>query len=302
MVKSLRALGGILLIAPSMAVIPLTANAAAPVFDSFTNDNGLIVVNCPAGFTCETLTFTNDGFAQTQWVDQAGGITYIHTVIDDQAGGYRDESFVRLGSDNGIMSRQTHTENNPSLGLFQNTSSMNIGWANPNPNADNPTMEIVQLLQNDAEGFTSRFDMLLINDGAGDVQDRSITIDQRAALSQEAGDVQAFVLEGRAGAFTSAGSITLAPTTFDGDNNPLNGGTVSWTDGQDVMVRWIGQSIDLDAQGLSVFGFQGVLNNDTGDEATTFSTTSTGIIPDNGGYLPPFDWDATFGATAPTLP
>jgi hypothetical protein len=72
------------------------------------------------------------------------------------------------------------------------------------------------------------------------------------------------------------------------------------------MIRWIGQSIDLGAQGTAVFGFEGIINNTpaTPVEATTFSTTSAGIVVDGTdpqGYGTPFDWDTIFGATPPSL-
>lgn len=318
MVKSLRIFCGTLAIAPLMALLPLVSQAGGlPVFNQWAVDAGDITVTCPAGFSCEVVSF-GDGFTQVQWVDTGDGTTYIQTVITDLGAtapdptdlDYRDESFVQLGSGNGIMSQQSHVQDD-ALGVFTNSSSLMIGWANPTPGPGSANVNIDQSFQSDGtavagDEFITSFSMEIINDGGGTVQDRSITIDQTAGLGDgvnPSNDEQRFLLERRQGAFTTAdGSITLDATSFDASNNPLNGGTVDWVTGDDVMVRWIGQSIDLGAQGQSQFGFEGVTNFTDDEEATTFSQTSTGIIPDGGGgYEAPFDWDTTFGPTAPQL-
>jgi hypothetical protein len=80
------------------------------------------------------------------------------------------------------------------------------------------------------------------------------------------------------------------------------------------MLRWIGQNINLGAQGTAVFGYEGIVKYVNGSnsatiasEATTFSTGSTGIKEDTTapidpeGYETPFDWDTDFG-TPPTIP
>lgn len=321
--NKIRSLCGTSLLASCAMLVPLAAHAGgAPVFDNWTVDGGTIEgatdeTPCAAGFTCETLTI-GDGFIQVQWVDQGNGDTYIQTVITDAGATgapgdltYVDESFVRLGSDNGIMARQRNQQEGDD-GVFSNQSQLAIGWANPNPDGDNPNMIISQsFVSEGVEGvegdeFLNAFTMRIVN--ATDSTDRaqSMTVEQQLGLGdglEATTDVQHFLLEGRQGAFTDQGSITLDATSFvDGD--PQNGGTVAWADGDDVMVRWIGQRLDLDEQGQSQFGFQGIVNNTSGEEATTFSTTSTGIEPDGaGGYVTPFDWHETFGdAPTPTLP
>lgn len=327
MINKTRSLCSTALLASVMTLAPLASQAASPVFDNWSVTGGTIAgpgntTPCSTGFTCETLSI-GDGFIQVQWVDAVSGVTYIQTVITDTGAAgnpgdlpYVDESFVRLGSENGIMAQQRHAETDDLGGQFTNSSQLAIGWANPTPDADNPNMIINQSFQSAGEAgvvgdeFSNTFAMLIIQ-GTGDeaqTGDRSITVDQRVGLGDGVtgtDDVQRFLLEGRRGAFTTAGSLELgAPTGNVGGAE--GGGTVSWADGDDVMVRWIGQRLDLDSEGQSLFGFQGIVNNsqdldDATREATTFSTSSTGIEEaDGGGYVPPFNWHETFGAVAPT--
>lgn len=314
MIKDLRSLctGTLLAVA---AALPMSAQAAGPVFDNWSVANGAISgaggpTPCAAGFTCEVLSI-GDGFIQVQWVDVGASATYIQTIVTDTGASgdpadlaYVDESFVQLGASNGILAQQRHATTDVD-GEFTNSSQLAIGWANPTPDGNNPTMTITQAFVSDGTGvagdeFSNEFTMLLIN-GTGGV-DRAITVDQRVGLGDgidATSDVQRFVLEGRRGAFTTPGSIDLGPS-FGGASLGPDPDPVTWVAGNDVMVRWLGQNVDLDEQGLSRFGFQGIINNTTGVEATTFSTSSTGIEPDGAGYVPPFDWHATFGNTAPT--
>jgi len=291
---------------------------ALPVFDNWTVANGTIDVNCPAGFTCEALT-TGDGFAQWQWVETATGSTFIQTIITDQGAGavggtpstglpYSDESFIMLGGTNGISSRQHYLQDDTATTgtIFQNTTALNTGWAQINPT--DPDMDVTQTLTVDAtpavsgDEFSSSFEMHLIHDAGGTTTGSNITIAQDSGLGNGATtstDTQEFQLVHLQGSYvTSASSITLDPSTT------ASGGTVAWSAGDDIMIRWIGQSIDLGAQGTAVFGFEGITNNTTVSDASTFSTTSAGITVDGTdpqGYGTPFDWDTIFGATPPSL-
>lgn len=315
MINRIESLLTTALLASVMAALPLSAQAASPVFNNWSVNNGAITgtggntVPCAPGFTCETLSI-GDGFIQVQWVDTNSNITYIFTGITEPGAtgnpttlNYVDQSFVRLGSENGIMAQQRHIQTDAE-GTFSNTSQLNIGWANPSPDGNNPTLSIEQSFASDGgsalgDEFSNTFVMLLINGGGANV-DRSITVDQRVGLGDgvtASDDVQRFVLEGRQGAFTTPGSLTLGQPI--GSTEP-GGGTVTWAAGNDIMVRWLGQRLDLGDQGASAFGFQGVINNTTDAEATTFSTSSTGIVPEGAGYQAPFDWHATFGPDAPT--
>lgn len=333
MINDIRSLCTKVLFASFVVVAPLAAQAAgSPVFDNWTVSNGAIQplsgdaddAPCAAGFTCEILS-RGDGFIQVQWVDTGNAATYIQTIITNpDANGapntllYLDESFVRLGGDNGIMARQRHSEGDPDSveGEFTNTSQLAIGWANAGLGA--PTLSITQSFESNGapdsatgDEFRNTFSMgLNTNPGfAG----RSISVDQHVGMGdglEPSSDVQRFVLEGRQGVFTEAGDMTLG-APIGSNTNSAGGGTVEWAAGDNVMVRWLGQTVDLvdqdgNSQGVSVFGFQGVLNSTTGDEVTTFSTANTGIVPGGAapptgtGYVPPFDWHQTFGTTAPT--
>ncbi len=304
MSKGIRGFYGVLAAAPAMALLPFAVNAAAglPVFGGWTVENGVIDHTCPEGFNCEVVVGGIDGFAQIS-VTAPGEPTYIWTIITDpnansgDPNAYRDESFVRQGSDNGILAQQSHAQSDD-LGDFTNMSTLRIGWANPEPDALNPNLEINQSFIGSEDEFISTFDMLIIHDENGQVQDRSMTIDQRVIFSEAdpIDDQQRFLLEQRQGQFTSAGGITFAECQEDVC-------TVAWAEGDDVMMRWIGQQINLEGQGVSLFGFQGVTNlsADPVEEITTFSLDSAGINDGANGASPPFGWDETFGATPPSL-
>ena len=297
---------------------------ALPVFDTWTATNGdiSVPVNCASGYVCETLT-TGDGFAQVQWVETATGDTFIQTVITDAGASgdssdlpYSDESFIMLGGTNGISSRQHYFQDDTGVGgtgtIFENTTALNTGWAQTDP--DTPDMDVTQELTvnptdigpggDTAAGdeFASVFEMHLIHDSAGNVTGSSVSISQDSGLGNgvdDSTDSQEFQLVHLQGSYVAAGSsITLDPTAT------ASGGTVTWSAGEDIMITWIGQSVDLGAQGEAVFGFEGITNNTTAAEATTFSTTSAGITTDGSdaqGYGAPFDWDTIFGATPPQL-
>lgn len=312
MIKEIRSLCTGALLA-GVAAFSLSAQAASPVFDNWSVSSGAITAGCGAGFTCSVLS-RGDGFIQVQWVDSVGGTTYIQTIVTDpNANGtpanlaYVDESFVQLGGSNGILAQQRHASSDAD-GTFTNSSQLAIGWANPTPDGNNPTMTIAQSFVSDGgaatgDEFSNTFVMQLINGTGG--TDRSISVDQRVGLGDgitPTEDVQRFVLEGRQGAFTTAGSLDLGPS-FGGATTGPDPAQVTWSAGDDVMVRWLGQQLDLNEQGVSVFGFQGIVNNTSQVEATTFSTATTGIEPEGSGYEPPFDWHSMFGpAPTPELP
>jgi hypothetical protein len=328
----LRSLVGVFSSVAWMLVSSIS-NAAAPgpsFFDNWqvTGGNATITPGaCPSGYSCQILT-TGAGFLQQQLTETATNTSYIQTVITDTNApdtqnpatlGYRDESFVQLGGSNGVLGHQVQSQVTNGT-TFTSSSTLANGWANPTPSSTSPNMSITQSLDSPGgaatgDEFNNTFSMMIINDPTtGNVTDRSMSIDQKVGLGNgvtNSTDEQRFVLEQRQGAFTTAnGSLTLAATSFDSNNQPINGGTVSWVSGDDVMVRWIGQRLDLGAQGTSQFGFEGAINNTTGpsSEKTTFSTTSTGIVTGTGphGYEVPFDWNSIFNTatrtTAPTLP
>jgi hypothetical protein len=327
---NLNRLGG-----ASLLLLAVAPAKALPVFDNWSVANGAVNVNCPNGFTCETLT-TGDGFAQVQWVDTNNGDTYIQTVITDTgaSGGspsalnYSDESFVMLGGSNGISSRQHYIQDdtNTTGTLFDNTAELNTGWAQVNPG--DPDMTVSQLLTVDADlvgggsdtftgnNFRSQFDMELIHDTAGTATGSSISISQDSGLGSTGDpdsedDIQKFRIVHLQGDYvTGPGSLTLDPSSATAGD----GGNVQWIAGDDIMLRWIGQNINLGAQGTAVFGYEGIVKYVNGSnsatiasEATTFSTASTGIKEDTTapidpeGYETPFDWDTAFG-TEPTIP
>lgn len=329
MVNTIRSICGTPVLASfAMLAAPFALHAAAPVFDNWTIDGGAIegttgATPCGTGFTCETLT-VGDGFIQVQWVDANTGDAYIQTVITDAGATgspgdltYVDESFVRLGSNNGIMARQRNQQEGTD-GVFTNSSTLAIGWANPNPDGSNPNMIIEQSFESEGvpavtgDEFLNAFTMRIVNATDTNPRSQSMTVEQQLGLGDgitASADAQHFLLEDRQGAFTETdGTMTLDPSigfSFGGGaQDAQNGGNVTWEAGEQVVMTWIGQRLDLGNQGLSQFGFQAIRNvtPDSEQEATTFSTSSADISDGAGGFRPPFDWHATFGPDAPALP
>lgn len=314
MIKKLGTLSGIFVFAPALALVPMMAQAQLPTLgSSWTVDNGAINNVCPAGFQCEVLSF-GDGFAQIQWVG-AGG-TFIQTIITDldATGGpgtlnFSDENFVQLGASNGIMSNQNHQQVDADGVEFNASSIMNIGWANPNPDEANPNLIFNQSFNSpDADPgseFIVDFTMRVIHGETSADDSRSISVAQLIGLDA-VNDAQRFRLERRDGSFTfEGGTLTLGSAVTDNEGSELTGGDLSWLEGEDVMVRWIGQEIDIgDGQGQSTFGFQGATRfNAQGaidDDISTFSTVNASIDDGQGGINPPFDWHAIFG-DVPTM-
>ena len=133
---SVKAIG---LVGVVAMILPMGIQAA-PVFDNWSADTGTITPDTGAGSYCGstgvscTPLVSGDGFLQQQVVDS--GVTYIQTIITDSGAGavggtaatglpYSDESFIRQGATNGIMSQQRSVESTTGVNTqfdFSNTS------------------------------------------------------------------------------------------------------------------------------------------------------------------------------------
>ena len=186
--------------------------------------------------------------------------------------------------------------------------------------------------------FSSDFGLKINLDTAGNQTGKSMSMAQNVEMGNgikvNTTDIQRFVIEQRSGDMLAnanpAGGFKLGNTSFDSSGNALNGtnndpGTfddampdpLTWQadngttiTGDDVMMVWLGQQVSDDSGGLSVFGFERTtVKGDTtnasptpNQEATTFSTATTGIDNTEVSTAKPFNWDtATFGLI-PTLP
>lgn len=315
-------------IAGAFAMLLPMGLQAAPVFDNWSAANGTITPD-PNGYcgqpnvTCTPLV-SGDGFLQQEVVEGVGqnAVTYIQTIITDPGAGaqggtpanqlpYSDESFIRQGATNGIMGQQRSTESTATFN-FSNAATLYMGWASALKPQGAGNMNIDQSFTDqgnaavNGDGLFNSFVMNINLDAGGNVTGKKMSLRQNLGMGDGQADnpnnAQSFVIEQRAGDQNgAAGSLTLAQTAQN------NGGTVSWQAGEDVLVTWLGQQVntsgDPNNPSLSLFGFQSVTNNTTPASASTFSTTQVDIEPDPnnpGSYLPPFDWDAAFGA-APTL-
>jgi len=305
-------------VAASLLMTPVISQAVNPAFDTWTVASG-VISGCPTA-SCTPLV-EGDGFKQQQVVD--GTVRYIQTIITDlganaanqaavQALPYSDESFIQLDASTGILSNQ-RTTSVTGTSTFTSTSALEMGWAatvDAN-NVPNPNMNISQGFTDTGgaatgDEFQNAFNVKLyiVNDVNGNpvVQGKSMTVDQVVEMGDgvtlNTTDVQRFVIEQRSGnQVATGGQLVLAPTSA----TTLNGGTVDWVAGDDVMVTWLGQSLNTN-NGSTLFSYQSAKNLTTtgipsaNSFAETFSTTSTDVT------TTPFAWDATSFGAAPTLP
>lgn len=299
----------------AISVVGMSSVAqAAPTFGDWSVTGGTISLGTSycttSGVTCTPLV-TGDGFAQYEVTE--GASVYVFTVITDAGADgnpstlpYYDESYIQRGNSSGIMGRQ-HSFDTASN--FSSDTSIYTGWATANaPSGAN--LDIQQGFVSPGTGvvgdeFQSAFHLLeTINATTGAVEGKTMSVRQDAALGdgivQNDTDRQSFAIEYRSGThLTSAGSLTLgfAPSPS----------TLGWAAGDEVMVTWIGQSINVAGTGgtdMSYFGYEGLDNKTTPATISTFSTSNTDVVVDAAtttGYVAPFDWDSAFGSVLPVL-
>ncbi len=294
-----------------------------------------------AGGSCSPLV-SGDGFLQESVKDTATGTTYIRTIITDSgatltAAGlsgntaatalpYTDESFVRQDQTAGILSQQRSSESTAAntttdVGAtsFSSNAKLAMGWAQGTILAGQTTaLRDVNITQNlvdegvnsvAGDTFTNDFSLANTRNASGNVTGQSMSIRQdvkmATATTTTPTDVQSFVVEQRKGTDVgTAGSITLGQATGSINPSASTGGTLNYSAGEDIMLTWIGQTINTANAGatatLSKFGFEGVTNKTTPATVSTFSTIDTGLQV-GGSDVAPFAWDTVFGATGPTV-
>ena len=140
----------------ALAAAPIAAFAAAPAaFDNYTQDGAGNITSGTAG--CSSLGVNEAGFAQEQCT--IGGATYIHTILNDQAG-FTDESWVEMGGTGGIADKQTVAETSGTE-VFGSTAQLNTG-----------SFEVVgvdtriglnQAISDSGAGFAAGFDFAEMN-------------------------------------------------------------------------------------------------------------------------------------------
>jgi hypothetical protein len=287
----------IITLASAASMLPGVAFAANPTFGAWTATNGVGIGGCPTGFTCEEIN-SGDGFSQATVTENADpSNAFIRTIVTDVAAGcnsfatcaFSDENFVKTdGTSTGISARQSIND----LPLnFSSSVELASGWALV-PNT--PSVNINQGLTADPDGtanngdeFNTAFNLQVNLDGSGNQTGKSMNVSQDVGLGAGTTDNQVFDVRERSGTLqTIPGSATLA------------GDSVSWVAGDDVLLTWISQDVDIGSTGSSLFAFQSVENKttDPGNPVSDFSTTSND--PTNA----PFDWGAgsdvenTFGS------
>jgi hypothetical protein len=324
-VKSLALVGA------TAALLPVgSAVAGGPGFDNIVleaNSTGTLS-GCPTGTPSDcTPLISGDGFLQQEV--RVGTETYIQTVIIDPLSSnaaadtdistlsFSDITFIQMsGSTNGIKGLQRITDDplntnaaDTSGNLFSGTTQLLIGaWADELGVAD---LVISQDFRDNSgtgtaigsgtdasqteDDFVNTFSLEINLDGNTQLG-KSMDMQQDVGMSDPTvtspgDDFQRFVIRQRSGdLLTAAGSLELGPASA----GTTSGGTVEWTDSEDVMMTWLGQRVNLGGTGSAIFGFQSVDNrSDSVDPISTFSTSTAGTDS-------PFTWDTNFG-DAPSL-
>ena len=323
-VKSLALVGA------TAALLPVgSAVAGGPGFDNIILESGTTgtLSGCPTGNSADcTPLIDGDGFLQQEV--RVGGQTYIQTVIIDplssnaaadtdvSALAFSDITFIQMsGSTNGIKGLQRITDDplntnaaDTTGNLFSGTTQLLIGaWADEVGVAD---LVITQDFRDNSgtgaaigssaasqteDDFVNNFSLEINLDGNTQL---GVKMDMQQdvgmsdpTVTSPGDDFQRFVIRQRSGnLMPAAGSLELGlPSAGSG------GGTVEWTDSEDVMVTWLGQRVNLGGTGSAIFGFQSIDNrSDSIDPISTFSTSSAGTDS-------PFTWDAANFGTAPSL-
>ncbi len=322
---------GLALVGATAALLPIgSAMAGGPGFDGIqvNGDTTGTLSGCSAGAVCVPLV-TGEGFLQ-QEVRTADGSTFIQTIIIDPLianaapGGidvstlaFSDITFIQMsGSDDGIKARQRLSDipDDNTGNSFTSVTDLLIGdWALAG-HADAPNLRIVQeFVDNSTTGtaigttdstrteddFVNSFKLDVNLNDSGQQTGKRMTMLQDVGMSDPdvttpGDDFQRFVISQLSGdLLTSDGSLVLGtPSSGTG-----TGGSVDWSAGDDVLITWLGQRVNLGGVGNSIFGFQSVDNlSDTDAPISTFSTSTAEFTT-----ATPFEWNTTFGADAPTL-
>jgi len=338
--------------------LPMSAQAALNfgqwTVTTDTTNTGLIA-GCPSGVPADcTVLVTGEGFLQQQYDD--GTNVYIQTIVTDPTANatdpttlpYSDESFVRSsGTSNGIAGKQSMSDASFN---FSGSTTLYTGWAATTDGSIKPVnsanLNITQGFTDPGgtatgDEFSSSFGLKINLDVAGNQTGKSMSIGQIVEMGNgtvvNSTDIQSFIIEQRSGDMLTnanpAGGFKLGNTSFDVNNNALNGtnndpvGTfddnmpnpLTWqaddgstVKGDDVMLVWLGQQVSdsTTGGGLSKFGFErATVTGDTTNAsvtpdqtASTFSTDTTGIDTSVVDGTAPFNWDAATFGTIPTLP
>ena len=324
-VKSLALVGA------TAALLPVgNAVAGGPGFDNIVLESGSTgdLSGCPSTASCTPL-ISGEGFLQQEV--RLGTETYIQTVIIDPLSSnaaadtdistlsFSDITFIQMsGSTNGIKGLQRITDDplttnaaDTSGNLFSGTTELLIGaWADDGDPLTGDLAITQSFRDNSGTGTAigsgtdaSQTEDDFVNTFSLDINlDGNTQLGKKMDMQQDVGmsdptvtspgdDFQRFVIRQRSGdLLTAAGSLELGPASA----GTTSGGTVEWTDSEDVMMTWLGQRVNLGGTGSAIFGFQSVDNrSDSVDPISTFSTSSAGTDS-------PFTWDTNFG-DAPSL-
>lgn len=283
----------IITLAGVAAIMPDMASAATPAFGSWSSSAAGVITGCPAGFTCSVIN-SGDGFLQANVTD--GTDAFVQTIITDSASSctpatcpFSDENFVKTSGtagSNGIAAKQSSTD--AALG-FSSSVEINTGWALTGQSVDiNQTLsDIGTGTASDGDEFDTTFDLAInLHPTTGVQTGKSMNIGQDVKLGVGTTDSQVFDVRER------SGDLSVAA----GSNNVGGGVATTWAGGNDVMMTWISQNVDIGGAGSSLFAFQSLENITTapGVPETVFSTTA------NDPTAAPFEWDtdeiSTFGA------
>lgn len=214
-------------------------NAAPPVaFGQWSETDGEVTVNCPAGYVCEK-TVSDKGIAQTMMVDDAGN-RFFHLVISEtDADGTvtSSESFVgkSLVSDtnastSGIALKQDIEQSGDTA--IKTNILVNTGWANDGTSSAVEIKQEVNEVTANAT-FDEAFAYSANRDANNNTSGSTTDIWQQLRAGQGTqNDLHEFIFKRGAGDKVTAGGSVSLP----------DGQTLNWQAGNDVQTTFVKQT------------------------------------------------------------
>lgn len=294
--------------------------AAPPMaFDGWKNGTGGITATCQTGYNCRLNAIDKDMMQRI--IVAPNGKKYVQTVVDSTAATadktrLQLESFVFSGNStgDGIAAKQTVTT--PGVDSLATTVTLNTGWAD---SADSPSVKIEQLQKSGSKnpvGYASRFLYEGNLDSKGNTTGYYLAIRQEVTNSTKIGgttsttgkDIHVFETRKAGGDRVVAGSASLPAAAggmggMGGGGGPT-GGSVSWKNGNEVQVIWIGQICEGCANQGGMMG--GGMGGTTGTNPFSFQaydnlSDSAAAIASRNFSTSPINWQTQPFGAAPTF-
>ncbi len=290
-------------LASSLIAAPMAILAAPPAaFDAYTIDGAGTITSGTAG--CSSLGVNEAGFAQEQCV--ISGKTYIHTILDDQAG-FIDENWIEMGGAmGGISDKQTLVETSGTE-TFSATSKLNTGGFMPMGQMGIMTDNVMVSLQQGItdtgaqqfsagfdfkhgmnmvgmDGYNGKFADLTLTSSAGDttytsgfkfenfsIEGATVGDLAKAAADQGTRIDQSGTLNDPGASIVQDFSISERSGRYTTEAGSAGTGTITWAAGDLIVNTLLGQEIT----GAGAFGLHDFANETQGTGTGVDSQTSS---------------------------